>query len=475
MLSTTRHKLHLLLLAVAFSCSIEVAQGAEESETAKSVPKSIQDIVQMIKASATDSKQKNADMQLIQEKASPQASAEEQYVLHYLQAQAADRLGRIDLRIQFLKKALEFAKPGTSQEFVTSQELAYSEIQVGNAKSGIDRYQALTQKVPTNMSGFLIGQNASLSRAYAQIGDFDQSQKYLRETEAFLVRLKTSRAYPDYGFNWNKNYYHTRGELAYQRGQFLEAELSFKTAISFLESGMEASEKKFLASGSGLGVPGTGSGTDTGNPAGRKAALENLYAQLSDTLLKLRKVNEAEYFARESLKKTLARTGKSSINTSNALRQLAIVMLSRERNQDALYLLNESLRGLQEAGVTGESIQLALTKKTLASALIANEEYAKALKVYAELDETAQTYPETGRFVDLKTADRVFALVRTGELAQAEKFALQLVSLNEARTGKTSKETTQAKLLLAVTLAEQRKDDAARTLFATSIHDLIEQ
>ena len=336
------HFLKKILLWMAAASSMSVAVAAENATGEQSVPKTIQDIVQIINAADADNKQRNADLQLINDKAPGNASHEDRYVLAYLQAQAADRLGRMDLRIDFLKKALAFAKQGTSQEFVVSQELAAAELSVGNAKMGIERFQALTQKVPNNMSGFLLGQNASLSRAYARIGDFEQSQKYLRETEGLLVKLRSSRSYTDYGFNWNKNYFHTQGELAYQRGHFLEAEISFKKAIAFLESGMEQSEKNFFASGNGLGVPGMGSGTDTGNPAGRKSALEFLYAQTSDTLLKLRKTNEAEYFARESLKKTLKRTGRSSINTSNALRQLAIVMLSKERNRDALYLLNES-------------------------------------------------------------------------------------------------------------------------------------
>jgi CHAT domain-containing protein len=200
-----------------------------------------------------------------------------------------------------------------------------------------------------------------------------------------------------------------------------------------------------------------------------------LYIKLSDTLLKSRKVNESEYFAREALKKALTRTGKSSLATSNALRQLAIVMLSRERNKDAIYLLNQSLQGLQEAGVTAESIQLAVTQKTMASALIADDRYADALKIYFELEKTLQAYPETARFVDLDSPDRVLALIRTGDLANAEIVAKQLLALNEVQTGKSSKLTTQAKLLLSVTLAEQRKDEAAQALFASSIKELIEQ
>jgi len=449
--------------------------AAQLAETEVSVPKGIQDIVTLIKQTAVDTKSRDADIVRIAQKVPVEASAQDKYIFYYLQALAADRLGRIDLRINFLKNALEFAKMGHYQEFATTQELASAEIAVGNAMVGLERHKSLIPKIPPNMNGFFLSQNALASRAYSQIGDFQSSEDYLRKVDSVLVSIRRSNAYQTYGFNWNRNFFQTKAELEFQKGRFLEAEISYRKAIEFLESGIVGHEKAFMASGQGLGVPGLGSGTDSGSPNTLKTGLESLYIKLSDTLLKLRKVNESEYFAREALKKSLSRTGKASLATSAAMRQLAIVMLSRERNKDAIYLLNQSLQGLQDAGVTAESIQLAITKKIMASALIADDRYVDALEIYTELEKILQSYPETARFVDLVSPDRVLALIRSGDLSNAEVVARQLVLLNETRTGKISKETTQAKLLLSVTLAEQRKDEAAQTLFAASFNQFIDQ
>jgi len=449
--------------------------AAQLAETEVSVPKGIQDIVTLIKQTAVDTKSRDADIVRIAQKVPVEASAQDKYIFYYLQALAADRLGRIDLRINFLKNALEFAKMGHYQEFATTQELASAEIAVGNAMVGLERHKSLIPKIPPNMNGFFLSQNALASRAYSQIGDFQSSEDYLRKVDSVLVSIRRSNAYQTYGFNWNRNFFQTKAELEFQKGRFLDAEISYRKAIEFLESGIVGHEKAFMASGQGLGVPGLGSGTDSGSPNTLKTGLESLYIKLSDTLLKLRKVNESEYFAREALKKSLSRTGKASLATSAAMRQLAIVMLSRERNKDAIYLLNQSLQGLQDAGVTAESIQLAITKKTMASALIADDRYVDALEIYTELEKILQSYPETARFVDLVSPDRVLALIRSGDLSNAEGVARQLVLLNETRTGKISKETTQAKLLLSVTLAEQRKDEAAQTLFAASFNQFIDQ
>jgi CHAT domain-containing protein len=460
---------------VAFMSFFGNGLAAQNSETDISVPRGIQDIVALIKQTAVDTQSRDADIKRLSEKVPADASPQDKYIFYYLQAQAAERLGRIDLRIDFLKNALTFAKERTAQEFITAQELGAAELEVGNAKVGIERFIGLLARVPNNMSGMLMGQNSTIARSFAQIGDFQSSENYLRNADSTLVMLRRSNNYGTYGFNWNRNYFQAVGELAYQKGRLLDAEIAYRKAIEYLESGMVAHEKRFLAGGMGLGVPGTGSDTDTGNPNSFKAANEGLYLKLSDILLKSRKVNESEYFAREGLKKSLARTGKASLATSNALRQLAVVMLNRERNKDAIYLLNQSLQGLIDAGVTAESIQLAVTKKTMASALIANDRFAEALKIYSELEATVQTYPETGRFVQVNSPDRVLALIRTGALQEAENFARQLLVLAEARSGKSSRDATQAKLLLSVALAEQRKDEAAHASFAVAINELIDQ
>jgi len=460
------------LLLIGF---VQVVFSAQVSESEVSVPKGIQDIVSLIKNSAVDPKARDTDIKLVNEPAPNNLSTQDKYAFYYLQSLAAERLGRIDLRVDFLKKALEFAKERTHQEFVVVGELASAEMQIGNSKDAIQRIKATIVKIPNNNWGQYLGYVANLSRIYAQVGDFEESEKYLRDANATLTAIRRGPNYSKYGFSWNRSFFNAQGELAFQKGRFLEAEVAFKKGIQVYEAGMEDYEKTFLAAGDGLGVPGLGGNSNSGNPNSGKDGLEGSYVRLSETLLKLRKINEAEYFAREALKKSLARTGKASLATARGLRQLAVVMQARERNKDAIYLLDQSLKGLQQAGVTAESIQLAVTKKTMASALISDDRYLEALNIYAELVNTANIYPETGRFIDVNSPDRVLALLKISDFFEAEKAARSLLSQIESRTGKSSKETIQAKLLLASTLADQRKDESARALFTAAINDFIDQ
>lgn len=469
-----------LFVRVAFglliTSSIGHVSAAQALETDVSVPKGIQDIVALLNQTSADNKSRDDDLKLLSKDPPKDASTEDLYSHYYFQAKAAQRLGRINLRVDLLNKSLEHAKVGTQQQFQVTAELVQSEMQIGNSKKAIARFEALLEKVPDRYSGLLVGYNSSLSQAYAQIGDFEKAEKHLRDAGSVLTTLKRSPNYSLVGPAWTTSFLSAEAELAFQRGHFLEAEITLRKIIDLFAPYIKGMEAMVISAGDTERAPGLGSNERiNSNMNGPKESLQNFYAKLSATLIKLRKVNEAEYYAREALKMSLARTGKDSVSTARALRQLAIVMLSRERNKDAIYLLNQALLSLKESEVTDESIQLAMTKKTMASALIADDKFVEALKIYTELEATLKTYSETGRFVDLDSPDRVLALVRTSELSRAEDAARRLVALSEGRTGKSSKETTQAKLLLAVTLAEQRKDDFAQQLFTSSINDLIEQ
>ena len=467
---------HRLLIGSMGMAAI-VALAAQPAEIEISVPKGIQDVVTLIDKTSADTKTRDADLELINQQVSNDASTEGKYSFYYFQARAAERLGRLNLRIDFLKKALEHAKKSTHQEFQLTAELVNVELQIGDSSKAISRFEALLAKVPYHYTGILLGYHSSLSQAYASIGDFEKAEQHFRDTQGLYMGLKRlAPNYSTYGYGWHRSYLQAQGELAFQKGRFAEAEIAYKKAIEVFEPGLKRFEQMINASGDVNRAPGLGADERAnGNLNTPKEVLEGLYVKLSDTLLKLRKVNEAEYYAREALKNALIRTGKESLSTARALRQLAIVMLAKDRNKDAIFLLNESLVALKQSGVTDESIQLAVAKKTLASALIANDEYTNALQIYSQLEITLKKFPETGRFVNIDGPDRVLALIRTGDLRSAEDASRRLVTLNEARTGKSSKETTQAKLLLAVTLAEQQKDELAQKLFASSINELIEQ
>jgi tetratricopeptide (TPR) repeat protein len=282
------------------------------------------------------------------------------------------------------------------------------------------------------------------------------------------LKFSTGTIKQDWAWRWNGSYYQTIGDLYFYKGKYDEADIAYQYAIASLDSGVSSYDKNYNHQGV------AGSSFEQGNsPDYIKGLIEELLREKSEVLIHLRKINEAENYSREALKRSLARTGQASTSSSSSMRQLAIVMLARDRNKDAVFLLNQALLGLKDAGVSEDATQFSKTKKTLASALIFGNQFSQALKIYSNLDTTIKTYPDVGRFVDINSLDRILALIRIGDLSQAESRARNFLGTTEKRTGQKSKETADAKLMLATALASQTKDDEARQLFSAGMVELI--
>jgi CHAT domain-containing protein len=461
-------KTRLFLILLGLSLALLAHANNAPTETSHQVPKSLQDIVQLIDQTSSNTAERDANLKLINSTPAEAASKSEKFAFYYRQNMAADQLGRSDIRLQALKSALENAKPDDQEEISVAVELAVVEFTAGDSRQGLERLLKLKSKIPDRLYGWTLSINSFLGNFYGMTGDFEKAEQILREVQSGFTFLQRSPNFSNHGWSWSRAYFNTIANLRYQQGRFQESEVAYRKAIEQLERGLPGYEKTYA------GLPGA-SVTSASHPDSLKFMLERLYLSESNSLLKLRKVNEAEYYAREALKKSLQRTGKSSVATAASMRQLAIVMLARSRNKDAIYLLDQSLTSLKVAGVSADSLELARTEKTMASALIADERYGDALKLYASLDAKIAQKPEIGRIVDANSLDRVLALMRQGSLADAQTRASQLLTATETRVGKKSPEATQIRLMLAMVMAEQKQDAEARKLFATGLAEVIEQ
>ncbi|MCX7253059.1 MAG: hypothetical protein NTX83_01775, partial [Burkholderiales bacterium] len=141
------------VLSLLLIGSVGLALASQNFEDEVSVPKGIQDIVISLKQASVEKKSREDDLKLISKEVSKTAKAEVQYSEYYFQAMAAERLGRINLRIDLLNKSLQYAEPGTQQEFRVTTELVQAEMLVGDSKKAISRFEKVLDKVPSRYSG----------------------------------------------------------------------------------------------------------------------------------------------------------------------------------------------------------------------------------------------------------------------------------------------------------------------------------
>ena len=93
-------------LGVICALGMEVCTATQISETEVSVPKGIQDIVDLLRQSTKNIKSREDDLKLLDKEISIDAKQEDKYSHYYFQARAAENLGRINLRIELLSKSL---------------------------------------------------------------------------------------------------------------------------------------------------------------------------------------------------------------------------------------------------------------------------------------------------------------------------------------------------------------------------------
>jgi CHAT domain-containing protein len=453
-----------LIKLILICCIIksQVAFAISDFDKSQTIPKSIQDIVQLIDRTKVDEKAIETSLKLVNSSLPINSSKSQSYAFYYYQSLAAEKLGMSAKRLESLQKALNFINVGSFEEFFLVPEISVTQLSLGNTNNVTEQLKKTLSKIPAINAGASLNIEVVLVRICSEIGDIDCAKKYLRDSDASFTRTRSYTNDIEYGGGRKFNFYTANAEYNYFQGKFEDASIAYKYAIEVYEPWIE-----------GLRDIPPGSQGFNSHPEQARIKLEQAYIKLSDSLLKLRKVNESEYYAREVLKKALSRTGKASLATSNALRQLAIVMLARDRNKDAIYLLTQAINGFKRADIPAESVDLAKTQKTLASAYIADDRYTDALNVLADLDKTIQAYPDVGHFVDTNSLDRILALVRVGDLLQAETRARDFLKTTEKRTGQKSKETADAKLMLATVLATQKKDEESRQLFTAGMGELI--
>ena len=104
-------------LSMLLISTLGIVSSVQASESEVSVPKGIQDIVNSLNQASAGDRSRDDDLRLINKETPKEAKDEDLYSHFYFQAKAAQKLGRINQRIDFLNKSLQYAKIGTQQEF----------------------------------------------------------------------------------------------------------------------------------------------------------------------------------------------------------------------------------------------------------------------------------------------------------------------------------------------------------------------
>jgi len=158
---------------------------------------------------------------------------------YYTRGNARAQLGRVNEAIEDANKAIEAARGTVDANFMGRLQqfagLQYSF--AGNPKQALAIFSGQAKDTNTKGArGHLFGAYRQIASILVQMGDIAQADAYLRRSLALIQEARTSglpgwrTSYPNFGQSWEADVEFHRAMLFEARGQYREAEASYRLA-----------------------------------------------------------------------------------------------------------------------------------------------------------------------------------------------------------------------------------------------------
>ena len=390
-------------------------------------------------------------------------SREDLAQFYFDRANARSQLGRLAEALADANKAVEVGRGAISANMMgrLTQLAALQYQAVGDPKRALEIMQRQLREVAImpGAKGYLFNANRSVAGILIQMGDIPQAEAYLRRSLASIQEARTSglpgwrASYAKLGQNWEAEIEGTRAMIFEARGQFKEAEASYRLAEQRKRAGMQ-------------GV------MDSDNPPAETVMLQSIdYMVLSQARMKARqgRLAEAEVDARRALLSRLKDTGKYNPVTPRYVMGLAGVLVDEGRYDEAEQLGRVSLEINKTVGVPDDSQSTVQLLSQLAGILNLQRKNAEANEMFARIDKAIATWDPQRRQVFELNPSRILSLYASGQLDAGIAAAEQLVKKQVGRVGENHFDAASARGTLAIGLMRARRDAEAIREFKAAI------
>jgi len=390
-------------------------------------------------------------------------SREDLAQFYFDRANARSQLGRLAEALADANKAVEVGRGAISANMMgrLTQLAALQYQAVGDPKRALEIMQRQLREVAImpGAKGYLFNANRSVAGILIQMGDIPQAEAYLRRSLASIQEARTSglpgwrASYAKLGQNWEAEIEGTRAMIFEARGQFKEAEASYRLAEQRKRAGMQ-------------GV------MDSDNPPAETVMLQSIdYMVLSQARMKARqgRLAEAEVDARRALLSRLKDTGKYNPVTPRYVMGLAGVLVDEGRYDEAEQLGRVALEINKTVGVPDDSQSTVQLLSQLAGILNLQRKNAEANEMFARIDKAIATWDPQRRQVFELNPSRILSLYASGQLDAGIAAAEQLVKKQVGRVGENHFDAASARGTLAIGLMRARRDAEAIREFKAAI------
>ena len=342
----------LFRLVLAVCCSIAIgivpaspvwAQDKPEQEPGReapqaAAPRSISDVLQILDQYKPDPgsiAKAQATLKLSPPETTDQNAL---FQFYFDRGLAAGRLSDNVETIASLRKARDSMTPGSPQALQMLISLASAEFLGGNILNAQQVLRERLKQIPINLSGIIISHEGFAAQINAILGDFDAARASLRNAEATFKRIALSPVGQISRHIWTASLERGRAEIFRAEGKLVEAEAAYRKALFELEA--DEPDRQVRAS-KGLLPPG-----EDGNSSLRSALLR----RVSIIQRQMGRLGEAELNIRTSLKNTLERAGRYSVESVIDMQIFSFILLEQGRFAEATLMSRESLKSLDGSG-----------------------------------------------------------------------------------------------------------------------------
>ena len=409
-------------------------------------PRSSQDLTRMLDASPADPGRAARLRTRLDQPIPPGLAGADLARAYWDRARAAEEAGAVRRQIADLRSAL--AAGALEDQDRIGSELAVAEWHGGNPRNALEALEVLRR---AGRPGFEASHAAILSRVLVALGDLPGARAMLDTARSSLSDARWARNAGIMLPNWRANVGFAQGELLDAQGLLPEAEAALRKAS---EDNGRAIETQRSNHSILLNLPSSATLT---------ARQDHLQQALALNLMRQGRMLEAELALRELLARTLARHGKTSLNTGMVLTAMSRMLYEEGRAAEAEGLARRAVAILVQAGVVPEALTLARARWTRAEALVALGRDRDACAEY-EQAHAGLTGPGLAPPLLRDEAPWALALVRTGQAEAALRLLEPMIRTSRAQTGEGHDQTAEWRGFLAMAQARLgRRSEALRT------------
>jgi CHAT domain-containing protein len=375
---------------------------------------------------------------------------------------ARGQLGRVADAIADANKGVEVGRGAAVANLIGRlMQLASFEYAVaGEPKKALDLMLQMQREVVSapGAKGFVFAVNRSIENLYIQMGDVASAEAVLRRTMLALQEFRTSgrplmrEAYSKVGQGWEGEVEFSRGMIFEARGEFREAEASYR------ESGLRRR----------AGIPGVMGWKE---PPAKTLLLQGVDAAiLREARMKAAqgRYAEAEVDARRALLSRLQDGGKYNPATPRHIMGLAEILVAEGRYAEAEQLARSAIEIDQAIGVASDSQVEVQVQSQLGRILNLQHKGKEAIAVYAQIDKAIANWDTARKRVFELNDSRISSLYESGQIDAGIAAAEQSVKNQLARYGE-NQFTASSRGTLAIGLMLGKRDADAIREFKTAI------